>query len=461
VDFLAGSEVRVGGANTLLQMNAREGSRVTAMSAGALGGPSSNVFVEAGSTLTAASAGVQAGNITIDGGVLTFGVINGGLGSLVVTGTASFANAAALRIDGIAPGGVYNVLQSGAIVGDFAYDNIQNGVVVDFSRTADGSILLTALNQSAEPARDVAMTLDTLFAVRDTLSARVSEALLLPLAARERGAPANDFWINGMTAKTDYDATAGHIGQAVDVHGVLAGYDRVLRGGAGLLGFYGGIASGKSGTDNFAHSDAGTQTIGIYGTANLAPFYISADVSFGWMNTTAHRREGAGAVKSDYDGDYQSIGLETGFVWNAGKNTLIRPAIGIQGVSVRQDERIEMGDGAMRVDAFRYNTVQGLASVRGTQRFTLWGHACAFDLNAGWRFDVSSDDGTVGATFVADTTGRRFALRTGGYAKGTALVGTGFRIALWDDVLAGFSYGYEGGGDLGRQSFSATLRWLW
>jgi autotransporter-associated beta strand protein len=462
VEFLAGSEVRLGGANTLSQVNIRDGSRVTATGSGALGGAAANVFVDAVSTLEAASAGVRAGNLTVDGGAITFAVANGGLGSLAVTGTTSFANGAGLRIDGIAPGGVYTVLQSGTIVGDFVYDRIQNGVVIDFARTEAGSVQLTALNQSVEPAKDVAMILDTIFAVRDTLSARTGDALLLPLAERGRGAPSNDFWINGVMAESNYDTTADHIGQDVDVHGVLVGYDRVVRGGAGLLGFYGGIASGGSVTDNYAHSDTDTQTVGIYGTAKLDPFYISADVSFGWMNTTAHRGEGAGTVKSDYDGDYQSIGLEAGFVWKAGRHTLLRPSVGIQGVSMRQDERVETGDGAMRVDAFRHNTVQGLAGVRGTQRFTLWGHACAFDINAGCRFDVSTDNGTVDAVFAADATGRRFALRTSGYAKGTAaLVGAGFRIALWDDVLAGLSYGWEGGDGLDRRQFSASLRWLW
>ncbi|MDR2673402.1 MAG: autotransporter-associated beta strand repeat-containing protein [Opitutaceae bacterium] len=462
LEFANGSNARLGGANTLAQLNILGDSRVTAAGAGALGGPAANVFVEAGSELVAGAPGVQAGSMVLDGGALVFGAAGAGIGSFVVTGTVSFSGGAALRVDGVVPGGVYDVLQAGALAGDFVYDKVQNGAAISFASDGAGGLRLTALNQAVEPARDIAMTLDTIFAVRDALAARAGEAFLQPLVERGRDA-ANDFWLSGVRAESDYDAGAGHIGHKVDVHGALVGYDRVTRTGAGLLGFYGGVARGADVADNNARSNTDTTTVGVYGVANLAPFYISADVSFGWLDTTGRRAEGAGTVRSDCKGDYQSLGLETGFVWKAGPKFIVRPSLGIQGVSVRQDGRAETGAGAMRVEGFRHNTVQGWAGVRGTQRFALFGRACAFDFSAGRRFDMATDSGTVGATFAAGDGGGdvRFALRTGGYARGSVSAGAGFRAALWNDVFAGLFYNYEGGGGAERQSFGTAVRWLW
>lgn len=461
VEFLEGSDVHLGGANTLSRVNILDGSRVTAAAAGALGGAAASVSVGAGSALNVAVAGARAGDVTIDGGRLSFGVVGGGAGSLDVTGALNFANGATLAIDGNIPGGIHNVVRSGTVAGDFSFDRFQNGMLIDFARTGDGGIQLTALNQAVEPARDITVILDTIVATRDMLSARVAEALLLPVAARGRRTPANEFWINGMMTKTDYGATSEYLGQSVDVHGVLVGYDRKIRGESGLLGIHGSTASGNSTADNHARSEIDTRSIGVHGTANIAPFYISADLGIGWLKANGRRNEGAGIIKADYEGDFQNLGLETGFVWNAGKGAFLRPFAGIQLVSVRMDERVETGNGAMRVQAFRHNTVQGLLAVRGMQRFTLLNRACAFDLGTGWRFDVSSDHGAADATFLADSTGRRFTLRANGYAQGAAFINAGIRVALWNDVLAGISFGYEGGRGLSRQAVNATLRWLW
>ncbi|OAM87408.1 autotransporter-associated beta strand repeat-containing protein [Termitidicoccus mucosus] len=475
VEVTAGRFSLSGTASRVARMDIRgEGTIVYAAHAEALGGAGAEVTVRGGAALEAGAAGVKAGSLIFDGGVLS--VAAGEKPGTFATGALTFTGGADVSIAGSIPGGHYVLAESAAaIVGTPSYETLQHGMYVNVA-TLSNEVILTVVNQAIEPSRDVLASFDMMHGAMDSLYGHITESFLSPMIERNgeihyfNGKPINDkqvsnasnLWARGFGTTFKRDGDARSIGYEESGYGIMTGYDHAF-GRHWLFGLYGVALHSTLKTDNWAETRSDSQLLGVYGSAKFGRAYLSADLAMGWGEADTERREGTGAARAAYDRDYASASMEFGMLLHEWKGGLLKPAVAIHYMRAKFGEQEEFGPGAMTLPAFSEDLVQSYITLQASQAFRLpWGWRGTADLVAGFRQNLTDMGSTVDASFVA-----------GGYdviilvttvensSRGSLVAGLGTRFIMSDDSTCGFHVNYESGSGQERFFFNGFVNFMW
>ncbi|WP_334319563.1 autotransporter-associated beta strand repeat-containing protein [Termitidicoccus mucosus] len=464
---LINSSVRLGAANTLAAVALQDNAHAQIANVGALGGTASTVSVSGGSVLELLSPDsgtmiVAAATVVVDGGKLLFGQDT----VLSAAKTVSFVNHGAVGLSGPLQTGVYTIITTGSgITSDNHetllpdYNPAEFGMGVHLSREGK-TLVMEVYNQSANPAKDVALAYDTVLASVSAVQSRMSESFFAPFTGRDKGDPARDFWLKGFGTIGDYKQTSMQTGFTDRTQGVMAGYDRVFAEKT-LLGAWAGIASGRLETDNHAYASVDQQLFGAYAAMKLGRWHAGLDASAGFAQADTSRREHVGAAIGCYEVAVVSAGAELGFTLGSWERGSARPSASLHYMGLRYKNQREKGDGAMRVADFSHDFWQSFVRLQATQGFDLpWGREALLDVSAGWRQNLTGDATPVRMEYVSNP-GVFIDAETGGYVRGAAVLGLGLRTAITRLMSLALAYDFEVAAARQRHTASLTARWNW
>jgi outer membrane autotransporter protein len=360
--------------------------------------------------------------------------------------------------DGAIASGIYTLVTAGSISNAPEYLSSQHGMDVAFA-TNDNTLSVLAINQSANPSKDAALTFDAMIATMTAVYNRISESFLLPVTERQQGNVLNDLWFKGIASRADYETTGERIGHTDETHGIVAGYDGLVNERY-LLGLYAGATDSKMDAPNKSHTDMQHQFGGVYGALRFGCFYAGIDGTAGWVQADSVRAEGDGEARGSYNAEYWGASAEIGFIIKSWKNAVLKPGFALHDMSIQMKNFKEHGPGALRVDAFTGHVLQSLLHLQAVQKFRMLGRASMFDVMLGWRQTIHDSNPDVIASFAASPE-NSVVLANPGYARGSFVAGLGIRANLSRHGMFGLGYDYEVASARSRHTLALTLRWLW
>jgi outer membrane autotransporter protein len=455
------SRMILSGSNALAAVSVSGSSYVIAGHANAFGGRTAAVKVGDAASVEIGTGNVYADNVIVDGGTILFSDASS---KLVSRRRVVFSNNATVGISSFLPTGVYRFVSAtdgvtGALGRDFGYAPLQHESNLTV-RKEGTELVFYVLNNAATPAKDAAMTFDTILASMSAVYSRMSEAFLLPLSDYKPGSPENGFWARGFGSTAKYDATGELSGFDEWTYGIMTGYDKVI-GDRLLLGGWMGMADSRIDTTSNGRTDGAQQLAGLYSSLKLGRFYISADVMGGMLQSDIRRIGQGEMVYGDYKGDYVTASAEIGFVLTHWETGFLKPAWSLHHMDASFKDHQESGLGAVRVADFSQERVQSFLRLQAAQQFTLpWGWASVADFTAGWRQTVRGRNCAVDMSFVSDPA-VVIPVKAGGYASGGAVVGIGLRSVVTKKLMLSLGYDYETATGRQRHSFNGTLRYVW
>jgi outer membrane autotransporter protein len=455
------SRMILSGSNALSATLISGNSHVIAGHASALGGRTAGVTISDGAGVEIGTSNVYADNVIVDGGTILFSDASS---KLVSRRRVVFSNNATVGLGGFLPTGVYRfVSATDGIVGvlgrDFGCAPVQHGGNLAV-RKEGTELVFYVIDNTATPAKDAAMTFDTMLASTSAVYSRMSEAFLLPLSDYKPGAPENGFWARGVGSTARYDAAGELSGFDEWTYGIMTGYDKVI-GGRLLLGGWVGMANSRIDTTANGRTEGEQQMAGLYTSLKLGRFYISADVMGGMSQSDIQRAGQNEMVYGNYRAGHIAASAELGFILTHWEGGFLKPAWSVHHMDASFKDHQESGLGAVRVADFSQERVQSFLRMQAAQRFTLpWGWASVADFTAGWRQTVRGRDCTVDMAFVSDPT-VVIPVQAGGYASGSAVVGLGVRSIVTKKLMLSLGYDYETAFGRRRHSFNGAFRYVW
>ncbi|OAM88111.1 autotransporter domain-containing protein [Termitidicoccus mucosus] len=455
--------VNLAGNNAFSTLQVRSGARAAVIGARGIAG--AHATVNTGGRLDVRTTGVQAAQITVQpGAVLSFADIKTTSPFLVVDHLLVLEDQSVVAL-AKAPSSKLWL----AATGDGVLDN---GARLDVGpRTSDFDLLVEGnnlyavnINWAANPGRDIVAAFDALAALTGAVYSRLDEGFIQPLVARRPGAPENGFWFKGFASIADYDGGDGRIGHKDDTRGGMAGYDKMLSEHL-LLGGHLGYSRSSIKTGNGSVTDADQPWLGLYGAMKFGAFYFAADLAAGSVDADTMRPEGAGNFVS---GSYKAVTLggggEIGLILPLWSRATLKPAAAVHYMNYAfkdHGESAPQGIGAVIVDDFTTDQVEGLASLQFTQQFTTpWKTPGMFNLLAGWRCALK-DEATVLSARFAEDVNESVTILGDVYDRDRLNLGFGLRVALTGSAFLTLAYDYEIGKDLDRSTVSLGASWSW
>jgi autotransporter-associated beta strand protein len=455
--------VNLAGNNAFSTLQVRGGARAAVIGARGIAG--AHATVNTGGRLDVRTTGVQAAQVTIQpSGTLSFADIKTTSPFLVVDHLLVLEDQSVVAL-AKAPSSKLWLAATGDGV-------IDNGARLDVGpRTSDfnllvegGNLYAVNINWAANPGRDIVAAFDALAALTGAVYSRLDEGFIQPLVARRPGAPENGLWFKGFASIADYDGGVGRIGHKDDTRGGMAGYDKMLSGHL-LLGGHLGYSRSSIKTGNGSVTDADQPWLGLYGAMKFGAFYLAADLAAGSVDADTGRPEGAGNFVS---GSYKAVtlggGAEIGLTLPLWSRATLKPAAAVHYMNYNfkdHGESAPQGIGAVIVDDFTADQVEGLASLQFTQQFTTpWKTPGMFNLLAGWRCALK-DEATVLSARFAEDVNESVTILGDVYDRDRLNLGFGLRVALTGSAFLTLAYDYEIGQDLDRGTVSLGASWSW
>lgn len=450
------STMGFGGANNLSRLRIGAGSSVTASNTAALGGAASTVEVSGGGTLTIATPGTLAQNLSVGaGGKIVFSNISFVQASLKLAGPAAFDNNTTIALASEITG-QRTLIETPSLTG---FDNVTFDPGPNATGSIDyrnGKLYATLINMAANPGKDIATAYDAMTASTKAVYSRVSEAFLVPVAEKQDG-----LWAKVVASFADYGGDTTKIGYREDTFGLLAGFDARI-GENTFWGFYGGHSTISVRTVNDATNDGKLPYAGLYlGGYLTKTVYAVADIMAGTLKADTHRLEQDGHVIGTYKASMYGGTLEVGTVMKSWDTGVIRPSFSLHYLGASYNDQNESGDTPFYIDDFKARRFEAFANVHIAQQFTTcWNRPGYFDLSVGWRASLTNDQTKLSASF-SRTTDDRFDINCDKYRRGGLVAGLGLRVMVGRTSMLGLSYDYEVSPDIERHTLNATLRWAW
>jgi outer membrane autotransporter protein len=406
--------VTLSAVNTISRLNVTGGARLVSANMRALGGSAAAVAVGAGSQLEIAAVNTLAKTIAIDNGSLVFANVaalpeNAAMLRISPGGELSLAGSSTIALTGdpLVSGRAYRLVRPVdstavlSVAADTVFDpGAQNaGVSIAAPRidAATGDLVISAINQSVLPGKDVAALFDALGAAAGALDARIGESFLFDTADRSQGARARRLWLRGFGSFGDYDTRAASIGHRDRTYGALAGMDYMVADKF-LVGLYGGYADTNIKTDNSAETNVTQPLGGVYTALRAGVFHASTDFMMGGVSADTTRPEGAGLARGSFKADTLSGGAALGVMLGLWEGGFVQPTVSARYTRLKYKSQRENATdpGAVAIDDFTVDRWQGLAGVRVSQRFVSpWHRPGTASLLLGRRFALDKQNVTA------------------------------------------------------------------
>ncbi len=462
------STLSLGGANTLQKFVVNAGSKVTASSAGALGGSSVAVTINNGGELGIGKLNTPAGGLIVrNGGRLVFNPMwKGGLADpMLAVPSATLENGATIAI-GTFISGDYLLLKADSLTAGqtIHFDpgpNAPFGLNTDYFKVDPeaGTVSFAAMNYTANPGKDIAAILDAMSATNGAVYSRISETFLMSLDRVSRPARASG-WLKLIGSYADNDGNSRKTGYTSDTYGAVVGYDRAL-GENLLLGLYAGCLSNRITSDNNSENKGTQPFVGLFGAAQFEKFYLAADFVFGSMDADTSRFEQEGCAVGKYSATTFGGSIEAGAVLAAWKYGRIKPSVALHYMRVSYSHQEETGPGAVSIADLDANALEGFAGMQVTQNITMpWKRPGMFDAVFGYRATLSESSLKINGRFLS-TGGQSFTTGVDNYNRNGLMIGFGLRFAMTENSAVSFGYDFELGSEFQRHTGTATVRFNW
>ncbi len=245
------------------------------------------------------------------------------------------------------------------------------------------------------------------------------------------GQPAG-WWLKAFGYAGNQNAQHGFTGYTSNLAGTMIGYDAPL-GPDSRLGLAVGYARGNI---NQYGADTGANFNTYQATAYLGhlagPWFVNADLSFGWNDYTETRQisfPGFGATaQGRYSGrDYTGYAI-TGYNIAAGRLTLT-PLASLQYTYVSLDKYVESGAGvvSLNVGSQAYSYLQSGLGAEASEEFQVNGGVLLAQLHAKWLHSIANPDIRETAAFNVPGSD---SFTTPGYRTGADIFNGGAGITL-------------------------------
>lgn len=479
-------------------------SRFSAIASGTyssvLGGPSVYVNVTEGSTLVIGREGLSArgsGNtkipmsyailanrIDLSGGSTLVLNPNAYLstGALIVTDTSicaiTFGASGVSRLrwqEGVNPnfittgssvvGGIHYIVPVGMklIINDIPVPVASNESIPVDSSSSGWCREYVLVNQGANPLKDMAMTLNTIDAMHDTLSLRLADELVDPVT---RHAPSkgrkwvNEAWVRAITSEIEYDAgditTPGMTGR---INQIVTGFDALLPSRV-LFGLHIGMGENNLDTTNNTTLRSKQKILGLHAAQRFGKLYVAATADTGRVSTDSFRYEGDDTIRGKWDTSYYSASAQIGATFNPGKKNLIKPFVGLRYSKLKISDHYEKGLSPLIIDDFTDTSTQALYGVAVGRKFTIFKRDLAVDLSLARKHAIKTPRATL-STYYYDSPNTPVTLERGDYYSDITAIGLSSRIALSRHTIVGLAGDYEMTSSYNRLTGTLLIGYSW
>ena len=455
-------------------------SRFSAFASGTystvLGGPNVFVSVTDGSTLVLGREGLSARGSGGTGIPMTYPIYAGRLdfsgGSTLVLNPNAWLLAGTLVFSdtdsaiAFAAAGVSRVQYGAGIAPDSLQYRLADGLKLfmnDIPVPSGYYREYVVVNQGANPLKDIAMTLNAIDAIHDTLSSRLSENFTNPVAplVPARGRKwVNDVWARGLAGDVRYDAGAINTpGVRGSVNGLVVGLDGILPGRL-MLGLHGGMASNNLSTTNATTLASKQRFLGVQAAQRFGKVYFAASVDTGRARSASDRAEAGVSIHGKWDTSYYSASAEAGVTFAPWQKTTLRPYVGLRYAKINISNFYEYGLSPLVIEDFSDTGAQAIYGVALSRQFTLFKRGFAADVSLSRKNTVRAPRASLD-THYFDAPTTLVTLERGDYYSNNTAGAVSLRAALSAHTLAAVSFGYEGGSSYKRSTFAALLGYNW
>jgi autotransporter-associated beta strand protein len=360
-----------------------------------------------------------------------------------------------LDYDGLAAAGMTLIVKV-VIPPDSPDDNSSSGYSREF----------VVVNQGANPLKDIAMTLNAIDALHDSLSARLADELIDPVI---RHAPArkrkwvNEAWMRYVTSEVDYDdagiATPGITGR---INGAIFGLDWLLPERV-LLGVHGAAAENNLDTTNRTSLASKQKFLGLHAAQRFGKFYLAAAADTGRVHTDSSRTELNGSlVRGKWNTSYYTGAVQIGATFSPREKLLLKPYAGLRYAKLKLDGHNESGRNfsPLNVADFSDASAQAIYGLAVGQKFKLWKRDFAADLSVARKHAVRTPRETL-VTHYYDSPDTPVTLERGDYYSDLTAIGLSARAALTRPPLVGLALDYETSSNHSRITGSLLVGCTW
>jgi autotransporter-associated beta strand protein len=442
-------------------------ARITTISVGALGGTTGDVTVRDGGWLKITAPSTLARNVSVDGGILVFGS-NYNMSSLKLTGAMDFLRGGEIRLGGALYTGIYIAATAdGGVMNMPLYDPHQGDMFMVVDIVDGNKLQITAYNKALEPGKDIVAGLDAMRASTNAVFSHIHDDFVVPLAENQEHIRQRSLWLRMVGTFAEHESDATYLGYKDNSRVGVVGFDWQSAKNY-MLGGCIAYANTKLETNNGAITEMDAPVFGFYGAAKKGNFYTAANLSFALGNANTGRvEEHHNTVTGSYDFDSIGGGIEAGCAWPVFSKARLRPSIGLQYTNISFRDYEETGKGAVRLDGFNANSLQGQVNLNLSQVFKMQsGRPGMVDVGIGWRKALINDTVNAKATLV-DYPDASLQIRGDKYDSDSVTARLGIRLMVSKTALFSVSYEYEyipfgnHKNATRRDTFMASIRQSW
>jgi hypothetical protein len=319
------------------------------------------------------------------------------------------------------------------------------------------------VNQGANPLKDIAMTLNALDALHDTVSSRLTDELVDPVTDHvpvEGRKWVNKAWIRYIHSEIEYDAgdlsTPGMDGR---VSSVVTGFDSLLPGRV-IVGIHAGMGDNDLNTTNDTNLRSKQKFLGVHGAQRFGKVHLAASAAIGKAGTDTFRYEGDNNIRGKWNTSYYSASIEAGATFNPWQKFTLRPHAGLRYTNLKVSGYYERGLSPFVIGDFNDTSSQAIYGLVAGYKLTLFNRDLALNFSLDRKNAIKTPRSTLNAHyFDAPTT--PITLMRGDYYSGITAASLGARVALSRHTIVGLSFDYETASSYNRTTASVLAAYTW
>ena len=317
------------------------------------------------------------------------------------------------------------------------------------------------VNQGANPLKDIAMTLVSIDAAMDIVSAHLHEDFLLPVVESAGSRKWNHAaWARYFASDFSFDASSAfQPGWDGRLGGMLAGFDSTFRRRF-QVGLYAGITESNLATTNNSNLKSKQRVLGLHAAQRFGWFYASLHLARVSAHSDSFRNEPLGLTRGRWSNSGYTGGGELGAILVPWKNGCIKPSVGLRYTKIDLSSFTEGGISPMAVDNFTDSLAQVVVGVQAGQRFKLLGRNALASLSLSGKHTAREPGETLTASYlgIPDTP---ITFQRDDYYKDTAAIGLSLRVLLPRRIQAGLDLEHESGSRRTRDTLALSLGIAW
>lgn len=319
------------------------------------------------------------------------------------------------------------------------------------------------VNQGANPLKDIAMTMNTLDALHDTLSARLAEELIDPVTNHtpSKGRKwVNEGWARYIMSNIKYDSTSITTpGMTGRVNHFVGGFDALLPGRV-LAGLHAGMGENNLDTTNDTTLRSKQKSIGLHAAQLFGKFHLAASADTGRAHTDSFRTEAGSTIRGVWDTTYYSAAVEAGAAFAPLEKLTLKPFASFRYSNFKIGGYYEKGLSPLVIGDFSDTNAQFIYGLAAGYKLTLFKRDIALNLSVDHRHSIKTPRSTLG-THYFDSPTTPVELERGDYYSDITAAGLSARVAVSRHTIVGIAVDYALGSSYDRLTGTVLVGYTW